>query len=90
MGSPLGAAKYNYLLQGAASLDRLGTTGLKKQTLRNSIEPMASSSSVYGQCSLPHYDGSDASTQVKEKQAAIRVMRQRAMQINITFHYTNK
>jgi len=28
MGSPLGAAKYNSLLQGAASLDRLGTTGL--------------------------------------------------------------
>jgi len=26
MGSPLGAAKYNSLLQGAASLDRLGTT----------------------------------------------------------------
>ena len=29
MGSPLGAAKYNSLLQGAASLDRLGTTGLE-------------------------------------------------------------
>jgi len=29
MGSPLGAANYNSLLQGAASLDRLGTTGLK-------------------------------------------------------------
>ena len=29
MGSPLGAAKYNSLLQGAASLDRLGTTGLR-------------------------------------------------------------
>jgi len=28
MGSPLGAAKYNSLLQGAASLDRLGTTAL--------------------------------------------------------------
>jgi len=28
MGSPLGAAKYNSLLQGATSLDRLGTTGL--------------------------------------------------------------
>jgi len=28
MGTPLGAAKYNSLLQGAASLDRLGTTGL--------------------------------------------------------------
>jgi len=28
MGSPLGAAKYNSLLQGAASLDRLGTTGI--------------------------------------------------------------
>jgi len=28
MGSPLGAAKYNSLLQGAASLDRLGTTDL--------------------------------------------------------------
>jgi len=26
MGSPLGAAKCNSLLQGAASLDRLGTT----------------------------------------------------------------
>jgi len=26
MGSPLGAAKYNSRLQGAASLDRLGTT----------------------------------------------------------------
>jgi len=26
MGSPLGAAKYNSLLQDAASLDRLGTT----------------------------------------------------------------
>ena len=30
MGLPLGAAKYNSLLQGAASLDRLGTTGLAK------------------------------------------------------------
>jgi len=29
MGSLLGAAKYNSLLQGAASLDRLGTTGLE-------------------------------------------------------------
>jgi len=29
MGSPLGAAKYNSLLQGAASLDRMGTTALK-------------------------------------------------------------
>jgi len=29
MGSPLGAAKYNSLLQGAASLDRLGTTDLQ-------------------------------------------------------------
>jgi len=29
MGSPLGAAKYNSLLQGAASLDRLGTTVLE-------------------------------------------------------------
>ena len=29
MGSPLGAAKYNSLLQDAASLDRLGTTGLR-------------------------------------------------------------
>jgi len=29
MGSPLGAAKYNSLLQGAASLDRLGTTDLE-------------------------------------------------------------
>ena len=28
MGSPLGAAKYKSLLQGAASLDRLGTTVL--------------------------------------------------------------
>jgi len=28
MGSPLGAVKYNSLLQRAASLDRLGTTGL--------------------------------------------------------------
>jgi len=32
MGSPLGAAKYNSLLQGAASLDRLGTTGLDQCT----------------------------------------------------------
>jgi len=31
MGSPLGAAKYNSLLQGAASLDRLGTTALNTQ-----------------------------------------------------------
>jgi len=30
MGSPLGAAKYNSLLQGAASLDRLGTTDLNE------------------------------------------------------------
>jgi len=30
MGSPLGAAKYNSLLQGAASLDRLGTTALEQ------------------------------------------------------------
>ena len=30
MGSPLGAAKYNSLLQGAASLDGLGTTGIVK------------------------------------------------------------
>ena len=28
MGSPLGAAKYNSLLQGAASLDRLEATAL--------------------------------------------------------------
>ena len=28
MGSPLGAAKYNSLLQGAANLDRLGTTAV--------------------------------------------------------------
>jgi len=28
MGSPLGAAKYNSLLQGAANPDRLGTTAL--------------------------------------------------------------
>ena len=28
MSSPLGAAKYNSLLQGAASLDRLGNTDL--------------------------------------------------------------
>ena len=34
MGSPLGAAKYNYLLQGAASLDRLGTTALKRSEKR--------------------------------------------------------
>jgi len=31
MGSPLGAAKYNSLLQGAASLDRLGTTVLESR-----------------------------------------------------------
>jgi len=31
MGSPLGAAKYNSLLQGAASLDRLGTTAANTQ-----------------------------------------------------------
>jgi len=28
MGSPLGAANYIFLLQGAASLDRLGTTAI--------------------------------------------------------------
>ena len=39
MGSPLGAAKYNSLLQGAASLDRLGTTGLESDSARNSIHP---------------------------------------------------
>ena len=33
MGSPLGAAKYNSLLQGAASLDRLGTTALEPPNL---------------------------------------------------------
>jgi len=31
MGSPLGAANYNSLLQGAASLERLGTTGVRWQ-----------------------------------------------------------
>jgi len=30
MGSPLGVAKYNSLLQGAASPDRLGTTDLEQ------------------------------------------------------------
>jgi len=34
MGSPLGAAKYNSLLQGATSLDRLGTTDLDYSTLQ--------------------------------------------------------
>jgi len=34
MGSPLGAAKYNSLLQGAASLDRLGTTALDSARYR--------------------------------------------------------
>jgi len=33
MGSPLGAAKYNSLLKGVASLDRLGTTGLDDASL---------------------------------------------------------
>jgi len=33
MGSPLGAAKYNSLLQGAASLDRLGTTDVNNACL---------------------------------------------------------
>jgi len=45
MGSPLGAAKHNSLLQGAASLDRLGTTGLDSQWRRpwfwkTDIDPM--------------------------------------------------
>jgi len=30
IGSPLGAAKYNSLLQGAASLDRLGTPDIDR------------------------------------------------------------
>jgi len=37
MGSPLGAAKYNSLLQGAASLDRLGTTALAAPDHRSAV-----------------------------------------------------
>jgi len=37
MGSPLGAAKYISLLQGAASLERLGTTAIEVKLGRSRL-----------------------------------------------------
>jgi len=47
MGLPLGAAKYNSLLQGAASLDRLGTTAIGQAHEANLLIPRSVKTSQY-------------------------------------------
>ena len=66
MGSPLGDAKYNSLLQGAASLDTLGTTDLDVPRNTYDYTPRVEPGRIRGRPCFEHGDveewGRDAIT----------------------------